>query len=102
MSNTRKPRDPSHPSNPNSPDNINADTVHPDNISVNEPAQPAPQTPAQMEAAAEGPTLGQQTGSQTNASQASLRPIEEQEPPDSDKVMEGSEMSFPASDPPAY
>lgn len=45
-------------------------------------------------------TTGQQTGSQTNASQASLRPMQPEGQPD--QVTEASEQSFPASDPPAY
>lgn len=72
----------------------------PDTMSVNEPAEPQRQTPAQEDAAAEGATYGQQTGSQTNASQASLPPVEPQHRPD--RVTESSEESFPASDPPAY
>lgn len=90
LSNLSTTNNPSHPSHPNSPDNL----------SVNEPAQPQRQTPAQEAAAARGPTTGQQTGSQTNASQASLPPVGEQDQPD--EVTEASEQSFPASDPPAY
>lgn len=93
MSNPTTPNNPSNPSNPSNPNS-------PDNIGVNEPAQPQRQTPAQEAAEAQGPTIGQQTGSQTNASQASLRPDEPQDQPDA--VTEGSELSFPASDPPAY
>lgn len=69
------------------------------NVSINEPAQPQPQTPDQR-AAAQGPTIGQQTGSQMNASQASLPPTDEGM--QSDRVTDASEQSFPASDPPSY
>ena len=90
------PSNPSNPSKPNSPENLSASG----NLSVNEPAEPQPQTPAQERAISQGPTAGQQTGSQTNASQASLPPVEQEERPD--QVTRASEESFPASDPPAY